>query len=176
MVNQKGEYPMKSRVSTRVHESTKRLLKSLPYTEAEVIRIGAKYLADEANLLDWQIGELKLEINEMKAKLHSKEAYLQAKQNRLRMICPSKLDAETLQSMMVEAAKDFADEIYDSRGDEAIVAIENSTAKSSIISEGRDLGYNGLDFLVEVKNQLQIKCQSYVSDISDDNDNQLSDD
>lgn len=175
-MNQKGEFPMKARVCTRVHESTKRLLKSLPYTESEVISIGAQYLADEANLLDWQIGELKLEINEMKAKLHAKEAYLQAKQNRLRIISPKHLDRETLQLMLVESARDFADEIFDGRGEQAILDIENPTAKSSVMSKGRELGYNELEFLVEVKNQLQIKCQTELSDISDDDYNQMSDD
>lgn len=167
---------MTARVSTRVHESTKRLLKSLPYTEAEVIKIGAEYLATESNLLSWQIGELKLEVAEMKAQLHAKEAYLQAKQNRLKMIAPSKLDENTLKSMLVEAAKDMADEIYDSRGENSLLAVENLTAKSSIMSRGKELGYDGVEFLVEVKNQLQIKCQTELSDISDDNDSQMSDD
>ena len=188
MVNQKGEFPMNARVSTRVHESTKRLLKSLPYTEAEVIRIGAQYLADEGNLLAWQIGELKLEINEMKAKLHAKEAYLQAKENRLRVIAPKKLDAETLQSMLVESARDMAEEIFDGRGSDSLVALENSTAKQSVMSRGRELGYDPLEFLIEVKNQLEMKCQTEMSDsssgncqtemsdISDDRYNQMSDD
>ncbi|MBQ2651926.1 MAG: hypothetical protein IJF83_00065 [Methanobrevibacter sp.] len=176
MVNQKGEFPMKARVSTRVHESTKRLLKSLPYTEAEVIRIGAQYLAEESNRLEWEIGELKAEISRIKSKVHSKEALLQAKQNRLRMVAPKKLDEETLRSMLVESARDFAEQIYKAHGDDSIVDIEKPTAKSSVMREGRDLGYNQLDFLIEVKNQLQIKCQSDVSDISDDDNNEMSDD
>jgi len=176
MVNQKGEFPMKARVCTRVHESTKRLLKDLPFTESEVIRIGAQYLAEESNLLEWQIGELKLEISEMNAELHAKEALLQAKQNRLRMIAPKKLDEETLRSMLVESACDFAEQIFSAHKENSLVAIENSTAKSSIMSQGRELGYNQLDFLVEVKNQLEIKCQSSVSDISDDEYNEMSDD
>lgn len=176
MVNQKGEFPMKARVSTRVHESTKRLLKNLPYTEAEVIRIGAQYLAEESTRLEWEIGELKEDISKMKSEVHSKEALLQAKQNRLRMVAPKKLDAETLRSMLVESAKDFAEQIYKAHGENSIVAIENPTAKSSVMSEGKDLGYNQLDFLIEVKNQLEIKCQSDVSDISDDDLNEMSDD
>lgn len=175
MVNQKGEFPMKARVSTRVHESTKKLLKSLPYTEAEVIRIGALYLAEEANMLEWEIGELKSEISQMKSDVHSKESLLHAKQNRLRMVAPKKLDEETLRSMLVESAKDYAEQIYKAHGDNSIVAIENPTAKSSIMSTGRDWGYNQLDFLIEVKNQLQIKCQSDVSDISDDDLDEMSD-
>lgn len=167
---------MKARVSTRVHESTKRLLKSLPYTEAEVIRIGAQYLAEESNRLEWEIGELKAEISRIKSKVHSKEALLQAKQNRLRMVAPKKLDEETLRSMLVESARDFAEQIYKAHGDDSIVDIEKPTAKSSVMREGRDLGYNQLDFLIEVKNQLQIKCQSDVSDISDDDNNEMSDD
>ena len=176
MVNQKGEFPMKARVSTRVHESTKRLLKSLPFTEAEVIRIGAQYLAEESNMLEWEIGELKEEISKMKSKVHAKESLLQAKQNRLRMVAPKKLDEETLNLMLVESARDYAEQIYKAHGDKSIVNIENPTAKSSIMSEGRDLGYNQLDFLIEVKNQLQMKCQTQLSDSSDDDYTEMSDD
>ena len=167
---------MKARVCTRVHESTKALLKSLPYTEAEVIKIGAQYLSDESNRLEWEIGELKKEISLIKADLHSKEAFLQGKQNRLRMIAPKKLDAETLQSLICDAAKDMAESIFDRYGEDSLVRLETPLAKSSIRHEGRDLGYNEDDFLVEVKNQLEIKCQSQMSDVSDDNDGQMSDD
>ena len=78
--------------------------------------------------------------------------------------------------MLVESARDFAEQIYKAHGDDSIVAIENSTAKSSVMSEGRELGYNQLEFLIEVKNQLQIKCQSDVSDSSDDIGGEMSDD
>lgn len=175
-MNQKGEFPMKARVSTRVHESTKRLLKQLPYTEAEVIKIGAEYLANESNLLEWQIGEEMIEIERMKSELHSKEALLRAKQNRLRMIAPKKLDKDTLRLMLVEAAEDMAETIFKERGVNSLVNLESPLAKSSIRSQGKDLGYNEDDFLVEVKNQLQIKCQSVMSDISNDDYNEMSDD
>ena len=164
MVNQKGEFPMKARVCTRVHESTKSLLKKLPYTEAEVIAIGAKYLSDESTRLEWEIGQLKKEINLIKSDLHRKEAHLQAKQNRLRMIAPKKLDAETLQSLMVDAAKDMAETIFERYGEDSLRGIENPIAKSSIRKEGKDWGYDPDDFLVEVKNQLEIKCQTQMSD------------
>lgn len=176
MVNQKGEFPMKARVSTRVHESTKRLLKQLPYTEAEVIKIGALYLADESNLLEWQIGEERLEIERMKAELHSKEALLRAKQNRLRMIAPKKLDEHTLKLMLEDAARDTAETIFNRYGKDSLENLENPLAKSSIRSEGKDLGYDPEDFLVEVKNQLQIKCQIVMSDISESNSDEMSDD
>ena len=169
MVNQKGEFPMKARISTRVHESTKRLLKQLPYTEAEVIKIGAMYLSDESNLLEW-------EIEKLKSKLHEKESFRKAKQNRLRMISPKKLDKDTLYGMLTEAAEDVANRIYDNYGMNSLNKLENPLAKSSIRSEGKDLGYNPDDFLVEVKNQLHIKCQSEVSDISKSDDNEMSDD
>ena len=176
MVNQKGEFPMKARVSTRVHESTKRLLKQLPYTEAEVIKIGAMYLSDESNLLEWEIGELGVEIEKLKSQLHEKESFRKAKQNRLRMISPKKLDNDTLYGMLTEAAEDVANRIYDNYGMNSLNKLENPLAKSSIRSEGKDLGYNPDDFLVEVKNQLHIKCQSEVSDISKSDDNEMSDD
>lgn len=176
MVNQKGEFPMKARVCTRVHESTKRLLKKLPYTESEVIKIGAEYLADESTLLEWQIGEEKLEISQMKSTLHAKEAHLRAKQNRLRLIAPKKLDEDTLKLMLKEAARDMAETIFKERGVDSLVKLESPLAKSSIRSQGKDVGYDPDDFLVEVKNQLQIKCQLVMSDISKNDDNELSDD
>jgi len=176
MVNQKGEFPMKARVSTRVHESTKRLLKQLPYTEAEVIKIGAEYLADESNLLKWEIGELDVDIEKLKSQLHAKEALRKAKQNRLRMIAPKQLDAETLQTMLEDAANDVADRIYSNYGEKSIGKLNTPLAKSSIRSEGNDLGYNPEGFLIEVKNKLEIKCQSELSDISENNYDEMSDD
>lgn len=167
---------MKARVCTRVHESTKRLLKKLPYTEAEVIKIGAHYLADESTLLEWQIGEEQLEIEKMKSSLHSKEALLRAKQNRLRMIAPKKLDKDTLKLMLKEAAMDTANTIFNRYGEDSLDRLENPLAKSSIRSEGKDLGYNEDDFLVEVKNQLQLKCQSQLSVSSKNNLDEMSDD
>ena len=176
MVNQKGEFPMKARVCTRVHESTKRLLKKLPYTESEVIKIGAEYLADESNLLQWQIGELDVEIENLKSMLHQKEALRKAKQNRLRMVSPKKLDKKVLYTMLSDAARDVVNRIYSNYGNDSLVKLGNPLARSSIRSEGKDLGYDPDDFLVEVKNQLQIKCQSEVSDISKNDNNEMSDD
>lgn len=167
---------MRARVCTRVHESTKKLLKTLPYTEAEVIKIGAEYLADESNLLEWQIGELKVEINNVKSNLHEMEALLQAKKNRLRMIAPKKLDEETLYNMLIESAKEVAESIFEGRGLDSLSKIENSVAKASIMKEGKDLGYDPHDFLVEVKNQLEIKCQTQLSDISECSFIEMSDD
>lgn len=176
MVNQKGEFPMKARVCTRVHESTKRLLKKIPYTEAEVIKIGAEYLADESTLLEWQIGEEQMEISKMKSALHAKEAHLRAKQNRLRLIAPKKLDKTTLKMMLEDSARDTAETIFNRYGGDCLERLENPLAKSSIRSEGKDLGYDGDDFLVEVKNQLMLKCQSELSDISESNLDEMSDD
>ncbi|MBO6274811.1 MAG: hypothetical protein J6M91_04615, partial [Methanobrevibacter sp.] len=110
MVNQKGEFPRSERVSVRVTPSTKRLLKKLKemgYYESDVIDYAASRLAKEPILLEWEIGELKLKMIENEKEGLELKALHQAKLNRLKQIAPKMIDDDTLQSMMVEDAKDF---------------------------------------------------------------------
>lgn len=167
MVNQNGEFPMDQRVSIRLHISEKKQAQDLPFTYREIFMYGLNLLSDELVRLKFEIGELEESIHNDESLLNADKALLAAKKNRLRMIAPQELDESTLKSMLEESARDYAQSIFDRRGENALKSIENELAKSSIKNEGRELGYDGNKFLVEVKNFLEELCQTQLSDISD---------
>lgn len=156
MVNQKGQFPLDSKVSARVKGSTKRLLKKLKsrgHTESDVIEYGALKLAEEPLLLDWEIGELDLEIKSLKSKLFELENRKQAKLNRLKIIAPKLIDQDVLNNMLRESAHDFAQEIFDSHGGDSLSMIEKR--RKSVRVAGEEFGYDPDDFLKEVRFQLE---------------------
>ena len=157
MVNQKGEFPLDEKISARVKGSTKRLLKKLRskgHTEADVIEYGALKLAEEPLLLDWEIGELDLEIKHLKSVLFDLENKKQAKLNRLKCIAPKLIDQDILNNMMVESAKDFAQEIFDSHKGNSLGMVEKR--RKSVRVAGEELGYEPDVFVDEVVCQLKI--------------------
>ena len=165
MVNQKGEFPRDAKVSARVRSSTKRLLKQLKqkgHHESDVIEYAAKQLADEPILLEWEIGELDIQIadiNKIQAELVARR---QAKLNRLRCIAPKRIDEDTMRTMLLNAAKEIAKDIVDAHGDNSLVMIEKR--KNSIKVTAKDLGFPPFEFFDEVKKQVEMLCQTAVSD------------
>lgn len=166
MVNQNGEFPMDQRVSIRLHISEKKQAQDLPFTYREIFMYGLRALSHEETMLKFAIGELEESLAEKEAEVHSLKALVSAKKNRLRMIAPQELDESTLRSMLVDSAREYAVSIFDRHGEHSLRSIESSVAKSSIRSEGRELGYDGDKFLVEVKNYLEELCQPLLSDSS----------
>ena len=159
--------PKTERVTARISSKTKRQLQKLHYSTAEVIEIGAEYLSNEANKLEFQKGEIELEIAELKKILSEKEHHLVGINNRLRVIAPSKIDDETLQKMLVSSASNYVKELIESCGGiaETLDRLESvPIAKSSVRSTGEEWGFNPDDFLREVKNQLEKECQTLMSD------------
>ena len=163
MVNQKGEFPRSERVSVRVTPSTKRLLKKLKekgHYESDVIDYAASRLAKEPILLEWEIGELKLKMIENEKEGLELKALHQAKLNRLKQIAPKMIDDDTLQSMMVEDAKDFVKDMIQ-RAERidmvlTIESLENRQTMMNIMSTGEEWGYDKDKFLSEVKRQAKI--------------------
>ena len=160
LVNQKGEFPLDAKVSARVTGGTKRLLKKLKskgHTESDVIEYGAKCLADEPILVDWEIGELQLKINILEAELYDLKARKQAKLNRLKIIAPKMIDEETMNNLMKASAKEYLEDIIQSRSKMGKVLsfseLDNHNAKSSIRATAREWGYDELLFLEEVLHQ-----------------------
>ena len=156
MVNQKGQFPLDARVSTRVSGRTKRLLKKLKekgHSENDVITYGALKLSDEPLLLDWEIGELDAEIKNLKSILFELENRKQAKLNRLKIINPKLIDDDTLNSMLVDSARDYAQEIFDSHGEGSCEMLEKR--KNSVRVAGEEFGYDPSEFLDEVRVQLK---------------------
>ena len=165
MVNQKGEFTKDARISARVHPSTKRLIKKLNHTEAEVVEYAAKQLANEPTLLEWEIGELDLDIAKLNSELYELEARKQAKLNRLKCISPERLDDETLANLLVDSAKECALNIYNNREEVSMDIFDNHAACNGVRAVGKEWGYDPNKFLSEVKNQMRILCQTSVSDI-----------
>lgn len=162
--------PKTQRVSARISDKTKRQLDKLPYSTAEVIEIGAEYVSSEINKLEFEKGELELNIAKLKKVLAEKEGKLTAINNRLRIVAPSKIDDETLNKMLVSSASVYVKELIDSYDDAgvALSRLKLPSAKSSVRSTGKDWGYDPDKFLVEVKNQLENRCMTFVSDKNDD--------
>lgn len=169
-MNMNGEFPMDQRVSIRLHISEKKQAQDLPFTYREIFMYGLRALSHEETRLKFEIGQLEESVANDESKVNADKALLASKKNRLRMIAPHELDEATIASMLVESAKEYAVSIFNRHGENSLRKIENDVAKSSIRAEGRDLGYDGAKFLVEVKNYLEELCQTLVSDSSGDDE------
>ena len=168
-MNMNGEFPLDEVISIRLHTSEKQKAKHLSQTYREIFLYGLHALAHEDVRLKYEIGNLEEQVAQKESSVNADKALLAAKKNRLRMIAPQELSQDTLQSMLCDSAKDYAESIFNIRGNDAIIHVENDLAKKSIRSEGRDLGYDGDKFLVEVKNYLESMCNTRVYDSSNDN-------
>lgn len=173
MVNQNGEFPLEEVISIRLHASERKRAKDLPQTYREIFLYGLNALSNEQVRLKFEIGRLEKIVAEEESKVNANKSLLAAKKNRLRMIAPKELDEDTLASMLVDSARECAMAIFNRHGKGSIIKIENSLAKQSIKSEGRDLGYDEESFFVEVKNQLEELCHTVVYDSSDSDLNQM---
>lgn len=167
-MNMNGEFPMDQRVSIRLHISEKKQAQDLPFTYREIFMYGLRALSHEETMLKFEIGQLEESLAKDESQVNAAKALLAAKKNRLRMIAPQELDESTLRSMLLDSAREYALSIFNRHGEHSLRSIESSVAKSSIRSEGRELGYDGEKFLVEVKNYLEDLCQTLVSDSSGD--------
>lgn len=164
-MNMKGPFPRDARISARIRPETKRLIKKLDHSEADIVEYAAKQLASEPILIEWEIGELDLKINELESELYDLKARRQAKLNRLKCIAPNMIDKDTLDNLLVDSAKNYAQSIFGSRDDFSMDLLDNSLAKQSIMSMGKEWGYDELAFLEEVRKQLEILCHTKLSDI-----------
>lgn len=165
MVNKRKEFPLDAQVSARVTSKTKRLLKKLKqkgHTENDIIEYGALKLSDEPLLLDWEIGELKINIASLKSELHEKEALLEAKINRLKIIAPQLLDSAVLDKLLLESAKEYAKERYSARSSKGLECsvrmLDNNLTKQEIKETGESFGFDGDLFLDAVFKEFEKLC------------------
>jgi len=168
-MNMTGEFPLEEVISIRLHASERKRAKDLSQTYREIFLYGLNALSNEQVRLKFEIGKLEEKVATGEAKVNADKSLLAAKKNRLRLIAPAELDEDTLASMLVESAREYAQTIFNRHGNDSIIKIEGHLAKQSIKSEGRDLGYNEDSFFIEVKNQLEELCNTVVYDSSDSN-------
>ena len=80
--------------------------------------------------------------------------------NRIRIINPRRLDKETLNNLISEAALDYASEIYEAHGKSSLEKIEAKVSKQTIFNVAAEWGYDKLKFMELVKNHLKILCNT----------------
>ena len=144
----------------RVHPRIKRIAKELPFSYAEIFEVGCEKLSKEINLLMYQKGELELDIAELKKDIHAKEANLTAINNRIRIINPTKLDKETLDNLINDSARDYAQEIFDAHGDKSLERIQLDQGRHAVLTTAREWGYDGSKFLKLVEDNLKKLCNT----------------
>ena len=161
MVNQKGEFSKSDIINMRVHPRIKRKAKELPFTYGEIFEVGIENLSKEIDRLMYKKGELELDIAELKKEIHAKEANLTAINNRIRIINPTKLDKETLDVLINDSARDYAQTIFDAHGVDSLERINKlDQAKHTILSTAREWGYDGTKFLELVCGYLEEMCNT----------------
>lgn len=160
LVNQKGEFPKSEIINMRVHPRLKRKAKELPYSYAEIFEIGCDKLSKEINLLMYQKGELELDIANLKKDIHSKEAKLTAINNRIRIINPTKLDKETLDGLINDSARDYANDIFSAHGEDSLKRVGLDQGRHAVLTTAREWGYDGNKFLSLVRDNLKKLCNT----------------
>lgn len=162
-------FPKEYRVSARVTGKTYRLLKEIPYSYGEILAFGADYMASEIQRLKWEKGELEVDIEDLKKQLHEKKGHLKAVNNRLRFKSPQSLNPDELQELIQDAAKEYADEVYDTHKENSLERIKNEKIQMSVHRTARWWGYDPNEFLKWVIFYLNEKCHTSVSYISAEN-------
>lgn len=157
-----SEFPKDCSVSARIHGSTKRKIEKLPYTISEILEIGAEYISNETNRLEFEKGELELEIAELDKQVSEKQANLQAINNRLRIIAPTKLSKDTLDDLIDKASLDYAKEIFEAHGENSLERLENKLAVQSVFSVAKEWHYDPLLFLEKVRCHLAKMCNTHM--------------
>lgn len=156
-----SEFTKDEVITMRVHPRLKRLAKLLPYSYSEIFEIGCNQISKEIDLLMYQKGELELEIAELEKMAHAKQANLVAVNNRIRIINPTKLDKETLDTLISDSARDYANDIFLAHGEESYGrVVGNDTARHSVLATAREWGYDGSKFLDLVLDELKKLCNT----------------
>lgn len=162
MVNQKGEFSKSEIINMRVHPRIKRKAKELPYSYAEIFEVGINNLSKEIDLLMHQKGELELDLANLKKEVNSMEANLTAINNRIRIINPTKLDKETLDVLINDSARDYAQTIFEAHGVRSLERIQLDQGKHAVLSTAREWGYDGSKFFKLVEVNLRDLCNTNV--------------
>ena len=156
----KGEFTKDEVITMRVHPSIRRMAKLLPYSYSEIFEIGCNKVSKEIDLLLHQKGELELDIASLEKELYSKNANLVAINNRIRIINPQKLDKETLDNLIQESAKDYANDIFLAHRENSLERLGTDVGKHSVLCTAREWGYDGSKFLELVEDNLKKLCNT----------------
>ena len=149
-------------ITFRTRPKYKRQSQKLPCTYEDIFLAGLVHLSKEVNLLEHEKSELELEKATLEEHVSKISLRLTEINNRIRVIAPKRLDKETLNLLINDSAKDYAEEIYDSWGDASLSKLQVEHFKRTVIHYGRDKGYDGSKFLVLVEGYLKEFCNTKV--------------
>lgn len=157
-----GEFPKEDTITIRLHYSEKKKAKDIPFTYYEIFKVGLNQLSKEINQLEERKSVLEAKIADNEAVLSADMAELTAINNRIRIIAPSKLDKDTLNQMIGDAARDYAHEIFDAHGNKSLIRLDGDVARHSVFETAREWGYDGSTFLELVVEHLKKLCNTGV--------------
>lgn len=160
--NMIGEFPKDDTITIRLHAFEKKKARDIPFSYYEIFRVGLDHLSKEINQLEQKKAELESKIADNKKIVAADEAELTAINNRIRIINPSKLDKDTLNQMINDAALESAKDIFSAHGVKSIERIQHDQAKHSIFATAREWGYDGTVFLELVEEYLKEICNTEV--------------
>lgn len=155
-----GEFPKEDTITIRVHASEKQKAQNIPFTYYEIFKVGLDHLSKEIHQLEERKSVLEVKIADNQAILSENIAELTAINNRIRIIAPSRLDKDTLNQMINDAARDYAQEIYNAHGNESLIRLDGDMARHSVLETGREWGYDGNTFFNLVKKYLKELCNT----------------
>ena len=145
--------PKDEHINFRTQGVVKRKAQKLPCTMEDIFKIGLKYASSEADRLEYEKGELELVKAELEQKLTSINAKVVAINNRIRIIAPSRLDRETLNSLINQATMDYAQEVFGRYGKDSLKRLD----ENNVLETAKDWGYDGEMFLELVEVHLKKK-------------------
>lgn len=149
-------------ISFRTHPKYKRQSQKLPCTYEDIFLAGLIHLSKEINLLEHEKGELELEKANLEERVSQINTRVTEINNRIRVIAPKRLDKETLDVMINDAAKEYAQDIFASWGADSLSKLQVERLKKTVIHCGRDWGYDGSKFLKLVEEHLKELCNTKV--------------
>lgn len=160
MGNMHGEFPKEDTITIRLHASEKKIAREIPFSYYEIFKAGLDHLAKEINMLEKRKDELTCliaENNEATAKYEKELAWIN---NRIRVIAPSKLDQDTLDKMINESTKEYAEAIFNAHKMKSLERVKLEQPKHAIFSTARERGYDGNKFYELVVEHLTEMCNT----------------
>ena len=133
--------PKDVHINFRTNGSVKRRAQKLQCTMEDIFKIGLEHVSSEADRLEYKKGEL--EKAELERRLTHVDANIVAINNRIRIIAPSRLDRQTLNSMINQATMEYAKEVFNRHGKDSLDRLRSDKVLDTV----KDWGYDGEKFL-----------------------------